>query len=702
MALNHTSPGIIVREFALDASVPAISTSEAGIAWVYNWGPMFEPTLVDSENVLRDRFGPPNSNNAEGWFSGANFLNYRAGALWVVRTGNTTSTNGQIGVGTAMAIGDSNVESVSNTLAYIVKNETHFESMTFTDADTDLVYYLAKWPGSRGNSLKVSQCDTAAQFQSNTDLSPNVHIDTANSVLTLSTGSNTATVTIYPSDASNATHAASANALGGATRALVSIGDEIEVGNAAIGQQYLKVTAIGALTNTANVYSFTLSLAQTNKLITNVSQGYLTRRWEYADLFNGAPGRSSWQLENGNTSANDEMHVVVADALGRFTGVPGTVLEKYGFVSRATDAKSLDNETNYYRTVINDQSQYLWHIEDRPNAVANTANNLASATTTTPMTLTLLGGADGADEVNVAIGIIATGYDMYASGEDVDVSFLIVPKARGGTNGEQLVNYINDNIAEPRHAQAEAVMVFASPDKADVVNNSGDEAVDIVSWANGVRDSSHIVMDSGYKNMYDRYNNVYRNVPLAGDVAGLTALTDALAAPWVSPAGYNRGRVRNFRSLVYNPRKADRDLLFKANVNPVVTFTDGTILFGDKTAQRKPGMMDAISIRRLFNVMEKAIAKAAKYTLFELNTPFTRAQFRNLVEPFLRGIKGRDGITEFEVLCDDTNNTPEIIARNEFVASVFVVPNYPIRGITLNFVGVPPTISISEVLGRQF
>ena len=393
----------------------------------------------------------------------------------------------------------------------------------------------------------------------------------------------------------------------------------------------------------------------------------------------------------------DELHVVVADQDGAFTGVPGTVLEVFKGLSRATDAKSEDGATNFYTTVINNGSSYIYNVNHRANAAANTATNLTNSTNVAPLTLPFGLGADGSTESALSLGTVIAGYDLFASAESVDISLVLTGKSRGGTNGEQLANYLIDNIAESR----KDCVVFASPDKDDVVNNAGDESTDVVTFRNSLRSTSYAVLDSGYKYQYDKYNDIYRFIPLNGDTAGLCVRTDDVRDPWFSPAGFNRGQIKNIVKLAYNPGKAERDILYKAGVNPVVTFPgQGTVLFGDKTLLAKPSAFDRINVRRLFIVLEKAIATATKFTLFEFNDDFTRAQFRNLVEPFLRDVQGRRGIYDFKVVCDTTNNTGEVIDRNEFIGDIYIKPAKSINFIQLNFVAVRTGVEFSEVVGQ--
>jgi len=310
----------------------------------------------------------------------------------------------------------------------------------------------------------------------------------------------------------------------------------------------------------------------------------------------------------------------------------------------------------------------------------------------------MIGGRDGPNESSASIGAVIQSYDVFKSAEDIDISLVLTGKSRGGVHGEQLGNYLIDNIAEKR----KDCVVFTSPHYNDVVNNVfEDEEADVVQFRNAMRSSSYGVLDSGYKYMYDKYNDVYRWVPINGDTAGLCAYTDESRDPWWSPAGFNRGNIKNVIKLAWNPRKAERDILYKNGVNPIVNFPgQGIVMFGDKTLLAKPSAFDRINVRRLFIVLEKAIATAAKFTLFEFNDEFTRSSFVNLVSPFLRDVQGRRGITDFVVVCDETNNTGEVIDRNEFIGDIYIKPARSINFIQLNFVAVRTGVEFSEVIGN--
>jgi phage tail sheath protein FI len=688
----QVSPGVNVSEIDLTTVVPAVSTTEGALAGVFRWGPVEKRTLVDSEAVLAARFGKPTNFNAETFFTAANFLSY-GNKLYIARAANTTSADANVVVRNAVA----NVAAISDLNDFIVKNSDDYQvKLDNGDFAQDLdAMYIAKYPGDLGNSLKISVCDSAAGYSSLANLdNGGGNLSTTLGNVSISVGSSNVVVNIAVGNGviANATTYATAVAAG------LTVGDYIEVGNTTIGKQYMKVSSVSAVTNTSTVATFTIVTSD----VYGLAQDYtttagFTRKWEYFNNVDKAPGTSAYQTSFGNASAVDELHVVVADQDGAFTGTPGTILEIYQGLSRATNAKTQDGATNYYRDVVNQSSNYIWHANPRSGATSTTAASLTSASTTAPLTLSFQGGTDGADENNAALGNILGAYDLFASAEDVDVSLVLTGVSRGGTNGEQIANYLIDNVAEKR----KDCVVFVSPQKADVVNNAGDEANDVVTFRNSLRSTSYAVMDSGYKYQYDKYNDLYRWVPLNGDTAGLCVRTDDQRDSWWSPAGFNRGQIKNIVKLAFNPRQADRDVLYKAGVNPVVTFPgQGTVLYGDKTLLAKPSAFDRINVRRLFITLEKAIATATKFTLFEFNDDFTRAQFRNLVEPFLRDVQGRRGIYDFKVVCDTTNNTGEVIDGNRFVGDIYIKPAKSINFIQLNFVAVRTGVEFSEVVGQ--
>ena len=416
--------------------------------------------------------------------------------------------------------------------------------------------------------------------------------------------------------------------------------------------------------------------------------------WTYKNEFNSVPGTSTY-AENVN-GANDEMHIIVFDSDGSFTGVSNTVLEKFSYVSKAYDATNDDGSSNYYVNVINERSRYIYILNHalNINGIANNTNwGYRASNTTFSEGLTeynsnLRAGADGLP--TDADLIIA--YDKFKNPEEVDISLIVT-----GAANNTVAEYIVDNIAGAR----KDCVAFVSPLYADCVNNVGSEADDLITYRNLFNSSSYAVMDNNWKLQFDKYNNVYRWVPLNGDIAGLCVRTDFERDPWYSPAGFNRGQIKNVVKLAWNADKTDRDELYKNGINPVVTFPgEGVVLYGDKTMLAKPSAFDRINVRRLFIVLEKAIARAAKYSLFEFNDEFTRAQFVALVEPFLRDVQGRRGIFDFRVVCDTTNNTPEVIDRNEFIGDIYIKPARSINFIQLNFVAVRTGVAFEEVVGK--
>ena len=710
----QVSPGVNVSEIDLTTVVPAVSSTEGAFAGVFRWGPVGKATLIDSESKLVDRYGKPTNFNAETFFTAANFLSY-GNKLYIARAANTSDATGANGALTAYA----NVGAVTSNTNLVVKNDDDFTDATVTTnlaAETN-VRFVARYPGEMGNSLRISVCDTDATFFSNTSLSgadANISSNAQLTTIVANTGSNTFTINIGQSGTGTIAEAVSRATT---IKSLLSVGDLVVLGNTTTGTQLVKVTSIGNVTNTATQATVTVNVATNytltavgNESVANVNTidtGYLKRYWEYAFNVERTIGTSNYVQNFGNSSAKDEIHVVVADENGKFTGTPGAVLEVYAGASRATDAKTEDGATNYIRTLINQNSKYVYYNVDRASGYTNTAIAIASAATNTPLSLSFNGGSDGLDEANVAVGVLTAGYDLFASSEEIDISLILQGKARGGvletattpaSSLVQLSNYIISNVAETR----KDCVAFITPNKfATVQVSAGNEYEKVAAYRAAVTSSTYAVIDSGYKYQYDKYNDVYRYVPLNGDIAGLCVLTDNVRDPWFSPAGFNRGIIKNVIKLAYNPSKNERDILYKAGVNPVVSFPgQGTVLYGDKTAAAKSSAFDRINVRRLFIVLEKAISTAAKFALFEFNDDFTRGEFKNLVEPFLRDVQGRGGILEFKVVCDTTNNTAGVIDRNEFVGDIYIKPNKSINFIQLNFVAVRTGVEFSEIVGK--
>jgi len=627
------SPGINTSEIDLTAIVPAVQTTAGGFAGQFRWGPVEQRVLISTEAQLVSQFQKPNGTYFKDFFTAANFLAY-SDTLHTVRINNTGLVNAN-----------------ANGASILVKSEEDYDA-NFSSGISGGGDVVAKYPGALGNSLKYSICPSATAFEST--LSGTYTVVNGNTGVVFS--ANQATV--------------------------ISAGDLLQLGP---DKDIYKVSTVAG-----DGKSVTLESAYTGNTVNSGTA--LNRRWEYYNFVTAAPGTSPFATTRGGT--NDQMHIVVVDEDGEWTNIKGQVIEVFDAVSKASDAKNEDGSTNYYKEVLNRQSQYLWWA-DHPTGVTN-AGSAAGGTSfgggNTPIRNSLASGADGSAGTP---GQYQRAYDLFKSSEEVDIALLL-----GGASTSATAVHLINNIAEYR----KDCVVCVSPEQADVVNNTSytsAEIDDIIEFRNTLPSTSYAVLDSGYKYQYDKYNDQYRWVPLNGDVAGTMARTDEVRDPWYSPAGLNRGRIKNVVNLAFNPNKTERDQLYKNGINPVTTFPgEGTILFGDKTLLGYPSAFDRINVRRLFIVLEKAIAIAARQSLFEFNDEFTRAQFVNLVEPFLRDVQGRRGITDFRVVCDETNNTGEIIDRNEFVGDIYVKPARSINFIQLNFVAVRTGVEFEEVVGQ--
>jgi phage tail sheath protein FI len=657
------SPGVNVTEVDLTTIVPAVSTTEGAVGGVFVWGPVEDRDLISSQDELRARFGPPTSDNYETWFTASNFLDY-GNKLWVSRAASSNAYN-------SLAVSNTGQVAISNTQ---IKNAVDYGTKTFANTQ---VQFFSKYPGVLGDSLKISVCDSANAYVKA------VSLGGANVVFTV--GSNTAVV----------------SATGNTVAAVDSfaVNDWIVAGNTTIGTQYLKISRIGTPVTANGITTAALTFTERYYLTQDYSETATVRRyWEYFNVVDGAPTTSVYADNRGGEG--DELHIVVVDQDGKITGTPNQVLEVWQGLSRAKDAKGEQGGSIYYKDVLNQSSKYVWYANDRVGAASvNTADASVTATTDRAYTASFNGGADGATENTISLGDMIRAYNQFRAAEEVDVSLILTGKAvpTHGVRGMGLAKYLIENIAEYR----KDAIVLVSPQLSDVVNNPFQEAESVVLTRNELGSSSYGVLDSGYKYQYDRYNDTYRWVPLNGDIGGLIVRTDETRDPWYSPGGFNRGNIKNVVKLAYNPDKGDRDLLYSNSINPVVTFTgEGTILYGDKTLQTKASAFDRINVRRLFIVLEKAISTAAKYTLFEFNDSFTRAQFRNLVEPYLRDVQGRRGIHDFKVVCDETNNTGQVIDANQFVGDIYIKPARSINFINLNFVAVRTGVDFNEVVGQ--
>jgi phage tail sheath protein FI len=710
------SPGVQVTETDLTSIIPSVATSTGGFAGKFVWGPVLSPTQITSENQLVQRFGKPTNDSAQSFFTAANFLSYSnnlqliridvadarnavaapVGPLVSARvvnpgSGFTNVPNVVFSSGIEQGVGSATLKVVGATVnnggtGWALNDVFTVDLGTGTEAtfrvsavDEEVGVVTGVDVVSAGSYTQISSpvfdvSTFAVSSVSGSGLSINVALGVGE--ITVSGGVYSTPPTINVNNTGG---------FGAVINDVVIDASGIKINNKDDYDVY--ENGAGTVGPFAAKYPGDLG----NSIAVSMADAASFAEWTYRAEFDSAPNTSKFVSDKGGM--NDEMHIVVIDSRGDWTGVQGAILEKFAFVSKASDARKFDGSNNYYRDVINSTSKYVWWM-DHPESTTNwgsQSTNTQFQQLSDVVSVAMSGGVTGTESADD--GDYQDAFALLANSELYDIS--LIPT---GHVSATVAKYVVEQVAESRRD----CVAFVSPYDT-LLNRPFTTAADIVAWRGDVAfnvNSSYAVMDSGYKYQYDRYNDVYRWVPLNGDIAGLCARTDFTNDPWWSPGGLNRGQIKNVTKLAFNPNKAERDDLYKSGVNPVVSFPgQGVVLFGDKTLLAKPSAFDRINVRRLFIVLEKAIATAAKYQLFEFNDSFTRAQFRSMVEPFLRNVQGRRGIVDFRVVCDDSNNTGEVIDRNEFIADIFVKPARSINFVTLNFVAVRSGISFDEIGG---
>ena len=623
----------------MDASqtVPGATTAPAALAGIFKWGPVNDPILITSENDLVDRFGKPTDDNYETFYTASDFLAY-SNALYVVRADDASAT----------------------------------ASSTTIDADPELSVYGAfdaKYPGTLGNSIEVSWA-TAGAFQ--TGVAAVGDIDT-NAI------SNTAVSQTIAFNSS----AVSFEVANTVTLPTVDAGDVMVIGNPSIGYQELVVltsvvTDVEETFGTGNTavtatIAFNQALTFTSRYTlaeTDLSRISFEKKWSYNSTFGVAPKAG-------------HVHVAVIDKDGGITGTPGRILEAFDNLSTTAGSTNAQGATNYYPTVIENSSSWI--------KLANSAV-IGTATQTVNAYETMSAGTDVSTESTATLASLAFAYDTFKNANEIDISLVLQGK---GDNNANLANYIVSNVADYR----KDCVAFLSPSKEAVVDElkTNTKMTNAIAYRNKVQNSSYWFMDSGYKYRYDKFNDSYRWTPLNGDMAGLASRVESFE----SPAGYRKGVIKNVVKLAFNPSKPQRDQLYSADVNPVMSQTGrGIVLFGDKTGLGTASAFDRLNVRRLFIAVEKSIATAAESFLFEFNDDFSQTQFKNIVDPFLRDIQGRRGIIDFRVVSDSTVNTPEVIDQNKFRASIFIKPARSINVIELTFVATRTGVEFDEIVGQ--
>jgi len=672
--MTLASPGVLVKEVDFTATVQVADQNIGVVAIDAERGPTDQVTYVSSERQLVETFGSPNNYNYESWFAAATLIQYGAVVAVIRPTGATD-----------LGLNNANIKLDGTTsTSLVIKNKDDFDSTTTKDYT-----WAARTAGSFNNAVKVVVVDHGADQQ----ITATGHGLTAGTYFQWVVGSNTYKGNVYK--------VVDANTL------QVTLWDTTK-----------RLTGTEALVDASNA-----ALATVSAIVSDDVYGTLqyatNRKWS---SIAPQPGTSSSAAAKG--AKYDEFHIAVLDVNGTVSGTPGSVLETLSFVSKASDAKSAEGSTTYYKTVVKDQSEYIYPGDSlfvtSGEQLALTGQTGTAAEVGTALqgsTFKLFdfdGTGSGTGSTDDSVGTLAL-----ASGDDYNyANASAVASVRAGlVSGYDLVEdpelFGDIDFLVPGHISTTMVarliaiaekrrdcVVVASPERSDVVNSSSSSVKtdNIIGFFRTLPSSSYAMFDSGYKYIYDKYNDVYRYVPCAADVAGLCVSTSNNSETWFSPAGYNRGQIRNATKLAYSPKQAERDRLYTDRINPVVAFPgQGIVLFGDKTALASPSAFDRINVRRLFIELEKNIANFSKYQLFEINDELTRSGFRSAIEPYLRGVQGRRGIYDFLVVCDTTNNTADVIDRNELVAEIFIKPARTINYITITFVATRTGVSFNEL-----
>ncbi len=661
MASTLLSPGVEIQERDLTiGSIETVEVNVGAIAGPFAKGPVLTPVRITTEAQLLDTFGEPSDANAETWWTAASFLSY-GGVLDIVRC----ATSGQL---------TASDDSTTSPYTLSIPTKDEYEA-TYFEANANPFKWAARNVGAEANAIRVAVIDKGADVSLTLD--GTLATTTVGTVVQNTAG--TKSGKLYSWDAT------------GKVLSLITSDDWTTADVVENGVSDLNVSTVTEWYDNQTVY-------------TGLNWSSIGPR----------PGTSPFVADR--SGANDELHVVVYDATGAITGQPNTLLEKFTYVSKANNAKTSQGAGNYYPQVVLDKSNYIYwgsHETDvydisadqtaTGGNIAGTNNDGSDATTTfdlftAPKTYTF---QKGAESLGATSGEIITAIQEFADPETLQIDYLL--QGPGDIANKTNTQAIAAKVLSVASARKDCI-AFCSPYRGDVVGvtNSATQTTNVVSFYSSLQSTSFGVFDNTWKYVYDRFADKYRYVPCNGDLAGLCAATTANGLPWFSPAGLNRGAIKNAVKLAYSPTKSERDTLYQKRINPVTSLPgQGIVLFGDKTALASPSAFDRINVRRLFNVIEKTLGNAAKGVLFELNDEFTRNNFKNVVEPYLRGIQAERGITDFLVVCDGTNNTGAVIDANEFKADFYIKPARSINFITLTFIATRTGVSFEEVVPRR-
>ena len=731
MALNLASPGIVVREVDLTIGrVDATSGSIGALVAPFTKGPVEDAQLIESEEDLLQTFGQPYSvdKHYEYWMVASSYLAY-GGTLQVIRADDYNSLTG-VGLKNAF---------VGTASSIRIKSDTHYNQLGYDDNTITGVTVASKTPGTYANGLRVAIIDAKAdQILTVSGISTvglAVTQTAAGRVVAGSAGTSVldgyikGVVTGFTGTTADVKVLAHVSTAGTVTNVNYQNGG---VYNFATGT--VSVTAAGSniAPTTAQTVSATTDWFESQNIVltqTDANGNPISLEW---DQLADAPGTSTYAAARGGRF--DEVHVVVVDDKGTITGNAGTILEKHLNLSKAKDAEYSVGSTSYWRKYLSTNSQYIYGGSAPAGITTSgftggTATAIGSLDTDSGwdqdasgvnfglsgvVTSSLAGGTNYGDKTDYTtsgaltsgVDDLITGYGLFENKEEIEVDFILMGAAHHPKEQSQA---IAEKIIAVAEARKDAV-AFISPYRQAflndgtagtvTVNNIDTMTNNIVGYYAPITSTTYGVFDSGYKYMFDRFNNTFRYVPLNGDIAGTCARTDIEQFPWFSPAGTARGSILNSVKLVYNPGKKQRDILYSNRVNPVILSPGaGIVLFGDKTGFGKSSAFDRINVRRLFIFLEDAISAAAKDQLFEFNDELTRTNFVNIIEPFLREVQSNRGIFDFVVICDQTNNTAAVIDRNEFVADIFIKPARSINFIGLTFVATRTGVDFEEVIG---
>lgn len=755
MAANQSSPGIVIQERDL-TTITTQSTANVGvIAGPFESGPVEEVVDISTERQFAEVFGKPNDYNYEYWYTAAQYLSY-GGVLKAVRASSTALKNA-VDSGTAPLIKnlqeyETTYESANNSWTWAAKTpgaKGNSIGIFMTDAGPDQILVLPA-PGSgnehefvRDEALAAATSGAAGKVYKYSlvlTVEDVVGDFTPGTSTTIGISGSNEAVTVEAWDPANKKLEISLPSGGvtgiiAAAQTVTQGSNTCDIAADGIERRLYVAKDKGSVDFSADAAG---AVQDTNS--NSVQPSAVRAEYDEREYLPGIkwvntgvrPGTSKWAQDAGGH--RDELHILVIDIAGEITGTPGAILERFMNVSKASDAKTSVGETNYYVEVLKQKSTYLFwgeHETEVFNATATPADgnwglsaarqfNLlraAAGTVDYPAARATvgskhnathyyrLGAASGTAGVDysssggvysVTTTDLATAYELLEDPESQTIDFILAGPS-GASDAEAIAKITAlQNIVEERRD----CMLFVSPRRANVigVSNANTVTSNMIKFFDQLPSSSYIVFDSGYKYIYDKYNDVYRYIPCNGDVAGLCLQTTEVAEPWFSPAGFQRGTLRNAIKLAYTPNKTQRDRLYSARINPIVSFPgNGVTLFGDKTAQGFASAFDRINVRRLFLTIERVIGTAAKSQLFEQNDESQRALFLNIVEPYMREVQGRRGVTDFLVKCDATNNPPEAVDRGEFYAEIFVKPTRTINYITLTFVATRTGVAFNEV-----